>query len=457
MEDAGGLTCAEFSDTMSFHCFSIFDGHNGPWTATFLNQTLPQMLFLQLADLYSKHALTSQSHPVDLSTTSIDLTERNPGDPPDPVPTAEEIDQTIKDVFRHADDLVVHSTTQIALGLNDVAYAALSGLNVKDLPGPHSLASFVSDKPPSFPESVGMLSLPFSGACAVVGIFNSSDRSLRVALTGDCRAVLGRRVPAPGKGKGGGTGNRYIYETHHLSADQNAKNPAEAARLSALHPGEPELLNKNRVLGWGPSRAFGDGMMKWSLELQQRLHDDFLGDRPRDVCKTPPYFTAEPVITTTEGIRKGDFAVFASDGLWDCLSSEEVVGLVGLWLEKNGVEEQIDIPGGRKVTILLPTDKAKVNFKDRSAISDDAAKALRSLPSAKAEVATTPSSKLPVIYPSDYKDATPMYKYWHREKKFVCEDVNVATHLARNALGGGNLDLAAALLSLQMPRSRKFR
>ncbi|KAF7358368.1 Protein phophatase 2c family protein [Mycena venus] len=25
----------------------------------------------------------------------------------------------------------------------------------------------------------------------------------------------------------------------------------------------------------------------------------------------------------------------ASDGLWDCLTNEEVVGLVGLWLERN--------------------------------------------------------------------------------------------------------------------------
>ena len=454
MEDAGGLTCAEFSDTMSLHCFSIFDGHNGPWTATFLNQTLPQVLFLQLADLYSKHALFSQSRPVDLSTLS-DLSERNPGDPPDPAPTAEEIDQTIKDVFRHVDDLVVHSVTQIALGLDDAAYAALSGLNAKDLPGPHSLASLVNEKPPSFPESVGMLHLPYSGACAVVGIFNSSDRSLRVALTGDCRAVLGRRVPAPGKRTRGGMGNRYIYETHHLSVDQNPKNPAEAARLSALHPGEPELLSKNRVLGWAPTRAFGDGTMKWSLELQQRLHEDFLGDRPREVCKTPPYFTAEPVITTTEGIRKGDFAVFASDGLWDCLSSEEVVGLVGLWLEKNGIEEQIDIPGGGKVTILLPMDKSTVNLNNRPAISDDTAKTLSALPTAEAE-ATLPS-ELPVIYPSDYKDATLMYRYWRREKKFVCEDINVAKHLARNAFGGKNLELATALLSLQMPRSRRLR
>ncbi|KIM49839.1 hypothetical protein M413DRAFT_438957 [Hebeloma cylindrosporum] len=435
VEDSGGLASAEFSNTLNFYCFNVFDGHNGPWTASFLIQTLPHILLLQLADLYSKQALSSQSHPVDLSVSNVDLSDRNPGDPPDPVPTGEEIDETIKHVFRHVDDLVVHSTTQIAMGLDDAAYAALGGLNVKDLPGPLSLASIVNDKPPSFPEAVGMLNLPYSGACAVVGIFNSSDRSLRVAVTGDCRAVLGRRVV--------GRGNRYIYETHQLSVDQTPKNPSEVARLSALHPGESELFNKNRLLGWAPTRAFGDGMMKWSLDLQQRLQEDFLGDRPRDVCKTPPYFTAEPVITTTEGIRKGDFAVFASDGLWDCLSSEEVVGLVGLWLEKNGVEEQIDIPGVGKVKVLVPTDKAK------SASPDDAAKSAIS--------SMTVPSKLPVIFPSDYKDTTPMYKYWHREKKFVCKDANVAAHLAQNALGGGNLELTTALLSLPAPRSRKFR
>jgi len=131
----------------------------------------------------------SQSHPVGLSTFS-NFSERNPGDPPDPAPTAQVIYQTIKDVFRHADDLVVHSVTQIALRLDDTAYAVLSGLNVKDL-GPLPLASFVNKNPPSFPKSVGMFHLPYSGACAGVGIFNASDRSLRVALPGDCRAVLG--------------------------------------------------------------------------------------------------------------------------------------------------------------------------------------------------------------------------------------------------------------------------
>jgi pyruvate dehydrogenase phosphatase len=39
----------------------------------------------------------------------------------------------------------------------------------------------------------------------------------------------------------------------------------------------------------------------------------------------PPYFTAEPEITTTE-VQPGDCVVLATDGLWDCLTTEELMG-----------------------------------------------------------------------------------------------------------------------------------
>ena len=91
------------------------------------------------------------------------------------------------------------------------------------------------------------------------------------------------------------------------SQDQNAYNPADDARMSALHPGE-KIMDNRRVLGWGMSRAFGDAAYKCSREIQQRLHEEFLGDRVRENVKTPPYFTAEPEITTTE-VQPGDFVV----------------------------------------------------------------------------------------------------------------------------------------------------
>ena len=49
--------------------------------------------------------------------------------------------------------------------------------------------------------------------------------------------------------------------------------------------------------------------------------------------------------------------MFASHGLWDCLSSEEVVGLVGLLLEKTGSRSRLK-PRWWESEVLIPTDKA---------------------------------------------------------------------------------------------------
>jgi pyruvate dehydrogenase phosphatase len=51
--------------------------------------------------------------------------------------------------------------------------------------------------------------------------------------------------------------------------------------------------------------------------------------------KTPPYVSAEPVVTsTTIEPSKGDFMVIATDGLWEMLTNEEVVDLVGQWIDQ---------------------------------------------------------------------------------------------------------------------------
>jgi len=55
-----------------------------------------------------------------------------------------------------------------------------------------------------------LLIAPHSGACAVVGIFNPSDRSLRLALTGDECLLLVREQLAD------------TYEMRHHSVDRNA-------------------------------------------------------------------------------------------------------------------------------------------------------------------------------------------------------------------------------------------
>ncbi|KAF9559521.1 protein serine/threonine phosphatase 2C [Agrocybe pediades] len=373
---------------------------------------------------------------------------RNPGELPNPRPSSEALDEAIKSAFNTVDYLIVHGGAMKALGLDKDAYNALQKDN-SDTSTTTSPASSSRTRLQAFRE----VALANEGSCALMAVYNSDERSLRLALTGDSRAVFGRRVQSDD--------GKFVYVAEQLTMDQNATNAEEAARLHAEHPDEPDILKNNRVLGWGPARAFGDGVMKWSRAVQRQLNLRVLGDRPRETCKTPPYFTAEPIITVKEKIEKGDFVVLATDGLWDCLTSEEVVGLVGMWLDKNGIRENLDT---RKEVLVAPPPRHPTDdfFEDPRMTLIRHLEASTQVRTAKVNEQPEQSvkpSELPVIFPEGYKDKTGMYKYWRTEKKFVCQDqdTNVASHLARNALGGADADLRDTLMEISPPRSRRFR
>jgi pyruvate dehydrogenase phosphatase len=57
--------------------------------------------------------------------------------------------------------------------------------------------------------------------------------------------------------------------------------------------------------------------------------------------RTPPYLTAEPVVTSTKiDPRNPSFLIMATDGLWDMLSSQQAVDVVGKWLELEAAENR---------------------------------------------------------------------------------------------------------------------
>lgn len=170
-------------------------------------------------------------------------------------------------------------------------------------------------------------------------------------------------------------------------------------------------------------------------------------------------FTAEPEITTTR-VRKGDFLIMASDGLWDCITSEEAVGLVGIWLENNW-----DAVYG--TNIPQRTNQPQLQ--------------LQSQPKTRT-LNTTLTTSIPKVYEphelpleslrlksnssKDSKtggnDRAQNYAYWRAQKRFVLnrdDSSSVAGHLARNALGGADRDLTEALLSFDVGggRARKYR
>ena len=268
-----------------------------------------------------------------------------------------------------------------------------------------------------------LLAPALSGSCALLSFYDSKSKLLRVACTGDSRAVLGRRGPS----------GKWIATA--LSEDQTGGTPSEMARLRAEHPGEEHVVRSGRILGGlEPSRAFGDSSYKWTREVQEQIKKNFFGRTPSTLLKTPPYVTAEPIITTTKvEPEKGDFVVMATDGLWEMLTNEEVVGLVGQWLESqakgsignNGTGSSwLKSWFSNAGETALPVEKNGKHGKGNG-------------------------QRAPIRQLQWQVSAT--------DERFVVEDKNAATHLVRNALGGRDRDMVCALLTLPSPYSRRYR
>jgi pyruvate dehydrogenase phosphatase len=98
--------------------------------------------------------------------------------------------------------------------------------------------------------------------------------------------------------------------------------------------------------------------------------------------------------TLTPADLDESFIVMGTDGLWEKLTNEEVVGLVGKWIDKKKGTEKAG-------WFSKSSDKLNV-----------------------AEVHEPEGAKKP----------------GKRSNTWVWQDGNAATHLIRNALGGGNLD-----------------
>lgn len=243
----------------------------------------------------------------------------------------------------------------------------------------------------------------YSGSCALLSMYDPLTSTLHVACTGDSRAVLGQKRPD-------GT-----WEAVPLSLDQTGRNPQEFARLEKEHPGEENMVTKDgRVLGIAVSRAFGDGRWKWSVDMQKDLYRRFQAPAllpSKYEVRTPPYLTAEPVVTSTKiDASQPSFLIMASDGLWDRLTSQQAVDLVGKWLDMGAP--------GKGNSELEPTYET-LDFHQ-----------LRNL-----------------------KAASPRYV----EERATFKDDNAAVHLTRNSLGGNHHGLIASRLAYNAPFSRHLR
>ncbi|CAI7648139.1 unnamed protein product [Penicillium bialowiezense] len=250
----------------------------------------------------------------------------------------------------------------------------------------------------SLQEKAKKLAPAYAGSCALLSLYEPLTSTLHVACTGDSRAVLGQKG-ADGK-----------WKAIPLSVDQSGRNKDEIARLYKEHPGEETIVENGRVLGMMVSRAFGDSRWKWPLEFQQKMKTHFNGQAPltpRYDVRTPPYLTAEPVVTSTKiDPSQPSFLIMATDGLWDNLSSQQGVDLVGTWLESPG------------------TQKSKPD---------------------------------PTYAPFDFGDFRKGVNWRFVEERTTTQDENAAVHLVRNCLGGNHHELLAGRLAFDSPFSRNVR
>lgn len=255
-------------------------------------------------------------------------------------------------------------------------------------------------------DKVNRLTPAFAGSCALVSIYDPVTNTLHVACTGDSRAVLAQKQP---DGKWAAT---------PLSTDQTGRNIAEIARLHHDHPGEKSVVQDGRVLGMMVSRAFGDSRWKWPLYFQQDMKRRFNGPAvltPRYDVRTPPYLTAEPVVTSIRiDPGKPSFLIMATDGLWDMLSSQQAVDLVGSWLGAATPE----------------TGNGSSNSSTGEQSTDG---------------------------PLDFGRFGKGMEWKFEEGRTTVQDENAAVHLVRNSLGGNHHELVAGQLAFSAPFSRSVR
>ncbi|CAK5279140.1 unnamed protein product [Mycena citricolor] len=250
-----------------------------------------------------------------------------------------------------------------------------------------------------------------TSTCLVSAFYEADVQMLHITSLGNMRAFLGRPI------EDAATDGPQQYAAHVLSVDHSPQNPSEKQRIAGFHPGEEDLFEDDLFLGRSYTRAIGDGKLKWSTGTQQRLHADYLGSAPDPKVRTPPYISAEPDITAIK-IKPGDFLVLSSNWLSKSLTSEEVVGLVGDWLNKN-----------RHTHLYDPIDPSFA-------------------PEGKA--VEIPAEELPVTLK---EDNTTMFRRWNVPKRFITVEQNPATHVVNNALGGANLELRSALEELPLEGS----
>jgi pyruvate dehydrogenase phosphatase len=147
----------------------------------------------------------------------------------------------------------------------------------------------------------------------------------------------------------------------------------------------------------------------------------------------------------------------ATDGLWEMLTNEEVVGLVGLWIEhQNSLASNNSGASANSTSAWLTSW-----FKSSDSSSLPVEKGGNMDKTGRIDNSHMQANANEKNGGKDAGSAKPIrQQQWETpsaSSRFVLEDKNCATHLVRNALGGKDKDMVCALLTLPSPYSRRYR
>ncbi|TFY58366.1 hypothetical protein EVJ58_g6469 [Rhodofomes roseus] len=386
--------------------FAVMDGHRSYHTSQLLSKILLPAVGLQLQELTKAPGSPKKSSTLESLKTMIYPTSPGLSAPADSDP--QKVAHAIQSTFVNLDWEITNAPLRVLT--ENIDKLAIASQQIPDLS--------------QHPMALATMQPALSGSCAIMALFDTAHQNLYVACTGDSRAVAGvYEETDDGKGS---------WRVEVLSEDQTGRNPSELKRMQSEHPADEAntVIMRGRVLGGlEPTRAFGDARYKWSRDIQQALHKAFMEGNSQalravpSALKTPPYVTARPEVThhklalppyanpASKPKSTLRFLVLATDGLWDELSSEEVVGLVG------GAPRRS--PGAACPRPSCP------------------------------RVRTTAGA--PTVNGKSFEPGRSTEGAW----AFV--DDNVCTHLIRNALGGADENRLRRLLSIPAPLSRSYR
>lgn len=134
------------------------------------------------------------------------------------------------------------------------------------------------------------------------------DNTVTCGNVGDSRAVLGRKISG-------------IWTSVPLSVDHKPEMRAEYDRI--VKAGGEVTISK--IVHSGPPRVYLKGAPFPGLAMSRSMGDDFakgLG------------VTSDPDLTTTRLSKDDKFLILASDGVWEFLTNQEAVQIVGEFAEE---------------------------------------------------------------------------------------------------------------------------